>query len=672
MGKRVVGTDAADADKKKAKTAAEKSGALALGTETRSVTATGVAGVSPAAVTATGVAGPSPAATEAVPPGAATPATEVAKTPATVGQTGPGPSGEAPEYVCLAAAELLRKYSTGVQRVPLEKLGVSPHNRAISGKHVHKLGRRIVSVEGFCRFRYQHGWAHEPNPHDVLEVSRYTNRVAERDKLLAPVPSVPLLGSFAKTHLLSFLQALKSGCIYWADNQELMVPPPAQATLLEHLQLGMFYEVLSYEAVADHLPALQALIASDNFDAGFALGQTEMQLLQSMHQCMQVVQPPRGCSLWDVVKQQIVRTVGASWPEADLICFYNFCKVVGTVRLMFLADTVTLFVDVDRVTVRATDFQLVSRLHPSLVWMKIMFIVIQYLSQDDKMVAGPQGKAFGAQLARADFERFAKMPVDKLMPVETFIQEIFKTYSAANLPGVSAETLARELPAFLVRTGKHVLLWKDTEDSSPVDYGKLEQKLRQCLKTDTLPAAVRGGEPGCLNTCSGKVAKKSKQIQPDETPALSFDHTGIIDNVVAQARARGIVVGAAVTCTADQRGIAKGTPGVVIGIDREVAVRWNLGTASDKKAIESEMQVTLNAVALAAAGAAAPGQPKQEKASPTVALPAGTAWVPRTKDHGRQAIQALVHAHLYQLYITHTDRCEAAAHSGDAPGFGCL
>jgi hypothetical protein len=216
--------------------------------------------------------------------------------------------------------------------------------------------------------------------------------------------------------------------------------------------------------------------------------------------------------------------------------------------------------------------------------------------------------------------------------------------------------LARELPAFLVRTGKQVLLWKETEESSSVDYGKLEQKLRQLLKTNTLPALVRTEVSQCFNTPSGKAVKKSKQIQPDETPALSFDHTGTIDNVVAQARARGIVVGAAVTCIADQRGIAKGTPGVVLGIDREVAVRWNLGIGPDKKTLESDVQVTLNVVALVVAEVAAPGPPKQEKPSPKVDLPAGTAWVPRTKEHGRLAIQALVHAHLYQLYITHTHR----------------
>jgi hypothetical protein len=324
--------------------------------------------------------------------------------PAAIAATAaPPPTSEAEQpYVCVAAAELLKQDGTGVQRIPLSKLGVSPYNRDVSGNHVHKLGRRILTVEGFCRYRYNHGWAHEPNPQDPLEVARCTNRVARRDKLLAPVPEVPLYGSFAKTHLLSFLQALKSGCIYWADNQELMLPPPAQHVLLEHLEHGMFFEVLPYVAVREHPKALQALIASDNFDAGYALGQTEMQLLRGMHSCMQVLRPPPGMSQWNVVQQHVQRTVGANWPEEDLICFYNFCKVVGETHLSFLVDLVTLFVDVDKVTVRPSDFQAVSRLPPSLVWCKIMFLAMQYLSQDDKMVPGPQGTKFGAQLAKAD------------------------------------------------------------------------------------------------------------------------------------------------------------------------------------------------------------------------------------------------------------------------------
>ena len=78
--------------------------------------------------------------------------------------------------LCEVAQQALKQYSLGMHRIPLKELGVSPLNRDLSGTHVHELGRRIVSVEGFVRFRYQQGWAHEPNPEDPLEVARNTNR----------------------------------------------------------------------------------------------------------------------------------------------------------------------------------------------------------------------------------------------------------------------------------------------------------------------------------------------------------------------------------------------------------------------------------------------------------------------------------------------------------------
>ena len=80
--------------------------------------------------------------------------------------------------VCEQAHRVLQQYSLGVMRVPLKDLGVSPLNRPISGSHVHALGRRIVSVEGFVAWRYRHGWAHEPNPADPLDVAKNTNKVA--------------------------------------------------------------------------------------------------------------------------------------------------------------------------------------------------------------------------------------------------------------------------------------------------------------------------------------------------------------------------------------------------------------------------------------------------------------------------------------------------------------
>ena len=57
-----------------------------------------------------------------------------------------GNCGEATSsLVCLNAESVLSKWSRGVQRIPIHKLGVSPLNRVISGKHVHRLGELSAS-----------------------------------------------------------------------------------------------------------------------------------------------------------------------------------------------------------------------------------------------------------------------------------------------------------------------------------------------------------------------------------------------------------------------------------------------------------------------------------------------------------------------------------------------
>ena len=91
----------------------------------------------------------------------------------------------------------------GPTRYKLDEVGASWLNRIVSGKHVHRLGRRILSVEGFAKFRYKNGFLHEGDPDDPLKVARHTNDMVSRDPLLAPVPMTPLLACCAKTHLQS-------------------------------------------------------------------------------------------------------------------------------------------------------------------------------------------------------------------------------------------------------------------------------------------------------------------------------------------------------------------------------------------------------------------------------------------------------------------------------------
>ena len=165
-------------------------------------------------------------------------------------------------------------------------------------------------MEGFVQWRYRHGWAHEPNPDDPLEVARNTNAVARATALVPQVRLVPLKGSIAKSHLLTFLQCLRDGTVYWSDTKQLMVPPEGQAVLAEHLKYGMFYEVFSFDCVREDKAALTALCRADNFDSAFALGETEMSLLECIHASLTIVKPPVGKSQWDVVREITAKSCG--------------------------------------------------------------------------------------------------------------------------------------------------------------------------------------------------------------------------------------------------------------------------------------------------------------------------------------------------------------------------
>ena len=202
--------------------------------------------------------------------------------------------------------------------MPLEELGVSPVNRNLSGTHVHKLGRRICSVEGFVRWRYQHGWAHEPNPDDPLEVARNTNKVARATSLLPEVPEVPLKGSIAKTHLMTFLQCLKSGRMYWNDSKQKMLCPAGQHLLKEHVEHGMFFEVSKWDAVKYDRAALVALCKSDNLDSAFALPETELQLLKAIHDSLEVLEPPLCQTQWGMVRKLAMEQCAQRWEEDDI------------------------------------------------------------------------------------------------------------------------------------------------------------------------------------------------------------------------------------------------------------------------------------------------------------------------------------------------------------------
>ena len=583
-------------------------------------------------------------------------------------------AGAATRLVCTEAASVLAKFSKGTQRIPLEKMGISPFNRRINGPYVHKLGKRILSVEGFARLRYRSGWCHEPNPDDELSVARFTNAAAVGSGLLAPVPNAPLFGSFAKSHLLSFLQALKSGQVFWDQTQDLMLPEPATQELLEHLQHGMFYEVLGWEATVQHAESLRALIAADNFDAGFALGQTEMHLLVNLRTAIVVARPPVGQTVFDVVRAQVERTSGQHWARADVVAFYNCALVLGDEHLQFLADLVDTHVAVDRVAVRPADFKSAAALAVEAPWVKVALLATQYMSPDNRMQAGPRGRSFGNVIDRSVWERLTKATAAELEPVEAFLRGILERYALQSLRGVSRLAWGRAIPGLFCRVGGALALTRDLSGVSSV-LPKIEQKLRAAfvrLVTDLPPPVSRlalersseshGASCGSArNAPAGAGAGGSAAASSaDSAPALSFVGGKMVFDFAAVARSRGLVPGATVRCVRAHEGVAIDARGVVQKLEADrLLVLWPAGDAEARLLPCTEVASLLPAEAKQApAGAGderrpSPQEVAMDRAKALLALPRGLVWTSAVDCDTRNATAALLAGVLWQMHQAH-------------------
>ena len=189
------------------------------------------------------------------------------------------------------------KFSKGVMRVPLEDLGPALFNRrgaATCGQHCLKLAERILNLEGFATFRYVAGFCHEANPDDPLAVARHGNAMQASDAALPRLPMKPLKGVFAKTHLVTFLQMYKAGLL---PNIKLKAPsqsdsgksedvPRSHEELHDVLEHGIFMQVFPWSVVRDHKDAVIALMASDNFDHGHGLTDSEIRCIQAVREAI--------------------------------------------------------------------------------------------------------------------------------------------------------------------------------------------------------------------------------------------------------------------------------------------------------------------------------------------------------------------------------------------------
>jgi len=320
----------------------------------------------------------------------------------------PAAASQAPQII--AQGKRVLALSRGRTRVPLDQLGPALFNRhgaATSGRHCHDLGTAIVKEQGFATYRYVTGLCHEWDPSDPLAVSRHGNRMADGDPLLPRLPAKPLMGVFAKTHLVTFLQLLRDGRMpeltkWMAASQD----QEGLEELRDVLSHGVFMVIFPWSVVSTHREDLIALMASDNFDAGYGLSDSCLRAVALLRESMQRLQVPLGMSQAEVAVAQLRRLSGERWSDADCSAFVEMANSTCDRQLKFLV-TVWNFAECEAVlTVEPSWFKALSRLQAKLQWSRAALAVHHFLSDKETECSRVAGRFVAGAVSKTQLHKF--------------------------------------------------------------------------------------------------------------------------------------------------------------------------------------------------------------------------------------------------------------------------
>ena len=147
--------------------------------------------------------------------------------------------------------------------------------------------------------------------------------------------------------------------------------------------------------------------------------------------------------------------------------------------MQLLSESVYQNVPLDEVTVRSTDFNTAAKLHPSLPWIKIALVFLQWMSNSREQ--GSSGKSSGNTISKQEWDRLAKVKPSELQRTENCLGDVKRRYSPDQTPSISEEAFATDVPAVFVRVAKKIVLTKDYI-TEPIPLGEIEWKLRNRLE----------------------------------------------------------------------------------------------------------------------------------------------------------------------------------------------
>ena len=560
-----------------------------------------------------------------------------------------GPRAASQGGLVTASAKRVLALSKGRMRVPLDDLGPALFNRQglpTCGRHCNELGKRIVDVEGFATFRYDFGYCHEPDPANPLAVSEHGNKMADRDPLLPRLGAKPLKGVFAKTHLVTWLQLLKVGrqpeLLEHLAKQRGANGAASQDELHDTLENGIFMHVFPWSAVRDHKDDIVALMASDNFDHGHGLADSELRCVQSVRNALLTLEVPPAASQWEVVRDHVQRLAGQRWHARDLTAFWEFAKTTMDTQLTLMME-IWVFAECESVLkVESNFFGSIAKLPAKRQWTRTALCVAQFLSDEKecgavggRLVAGAVTRSCIARLAaksRTEEQRAASQDA------EHFLDKLMATYympwaADQELLPFNRQAWTRNLAQILAKAGKHLAADKAFDNELKA---KWEIRLRKNLEV-----GLDGAMPQRITAAS--------QAEVKEATPLALE-SGIV-TATASGEAQVPVKRLAMEVGLEQhcqviRKSARTEQKPMVGVlqevsDAGVAVKW-AGSDIELLQIEDVMPWTM----------------KKEKPveNAVLSLP-GIKWSPTSNNHNAEMVLHLAKVTLYQVYVS-----QSAAH----------
>ena len=480
------------------------------------------------------------------------------------------------------------KMSKGIVRVPLQDLGPALFNRDgenTSGQHCLKLARRILTLEGFATFRYVAGYCHEPDPADPLAVSRHGNKMQAKDTVLPRLPSKPLKGVFAKTHLVTFLQMYQNGQIpEWAPQASSQSQQgPSKDELQDVLDHGIFMHVFPWSVVRDHSEAVKKLMAADNFDHGHGLADSEMRCIKAVRAAIAAssqgtLRVPAGCSQWDVVLRHVKQMSGQRWRDEDIGCFWDFSKTTLDGHFDLLQDIWVMAECESVLRVEAAWFGAIAKMSSKLQWTRSSIVVAHMLSDRDKECSVVGGHCVAGAINKSVVKKIRDRDSVLSQDWEEWTQAVLEKYWTAWSHEPTSRPIASDvgLPAvaaFLDRAGRYVAFSAMAEVLER--KAKFEGRLREALEP-----GWRGPMPEPVTALTQDKKNKNWTDKLDAEPQVVADSKGrAVVSVKREAQEKNLEVGALVMAKRRRKISEKGAVEEILATvteisDKGVAISW--------------------------------------------------------------------------------------------------